>query len=366
MHKIPGRVLALSAMLAFAGLFPAIAQSEASAPAATTVPAEAAARSVLWPDFQVGQHVVLEMSYLDTAKAPKPTLATIDLDVIDKTDDVFTIRWKTSNARIPAALSGSPAAKFESLWNGTSGPTLEVLIQEDVGIIGLKNWEAARDEMLAASKRTLTGLPDETGSPASPEYIDAIVESLRKAVLSSQDAVESTLLKNVRGYFDGSYHEVAPGTSTTEDLDLPWPFGDDAEALVLPMTRATAVASVATDPAPVYELTMTMSVDSERFKELMQKFREEMADNLKNQNTDELAQSDIEIKLRWRLDTAKGWPTRASSSTRTSRGKDAKTETTSWTLVEGPTMKGAEPAEGAKAAQPDPAPKPDATQPAPK
>lgn len=162
MHKIPGRVLALSATLAFAGLFPAIAQSEPPAPAATTAPADATVRSVLWPDFQVGQHVVLEMSYLDTARAAKPILATINIDVVDKTDDVFTIRWTSSNVRIPRDLNRGNIQAFHCIMNGTAGPSLEILIQEDVGIIGLRNWEKARDTLLGDVRKELLRRPDKS------------------------------------------------------------------------------------------------------------------------------------------------------------------------------------------------------------
>ncbi len=344
---------ALSSLASAQGQTETPAAPDAVAPEAAPEGDPAApARSVLWPDFQVGQHVVLEMTYLDTSKAPKPVLATVTVEVIDKTDDVFTIRWTPSNVRIPRDFPNPSLAPFACVWNGTAGPTLEILIQEDVGVIALKNWEAARDQTVADAKRALVGITD-GDAVITPERADQVVNPMRNAILASKDAVEATLLRSVRGYFDGSYHEVAPGKSFTEELELPWPFGDAAEGLFLPMTRTTTVTTITTDPAPVYELLIDLKPDAQRFKELVTSIADQLPASLKSDEAMKRAESAVEIKVRWRLDTAKGWPTRASSTAR-SRGADqTTTQTVTWTLVDGPTMKAAEPKPDAAPAQPD-------------
>lgn len=341
-------------------------QTEAHAAAPEVAPAAAPegnpaapARSVLWPDFQVGQHVVLEMTYLDTSKTPKPILATINVEVIDKTDDVFTIRWTPSNARIPRDLPNRAMAPFMCVWDGTAGPTLDILIQEDLGVIGLANWEAARDQTVRDAKKAIIGLKGSDGFEITPEMADELVDPMRDTILANQDATEATLLRNARGYFDGSYHEVTPGDSLTEAIELPWPFGDAAEGLFLPMTRTTTLSTIVTDPAPVYELLIDLKPDGARFKELVTSLADQVSTSLKSEEVIQQAES-AAIKARWTLDMAKGWPTQASSTVH-SKGADKETrKTVAWTLVEGPTMKAAEP-KPAACAQPDAAPPAPAT-----
>ncbi len=334
---------------------PASAPAVASEVAAPETDPAAPARSVLWPDFQVGQHVVLEMTYLDTSKAPKPVLATINVDVIDKTGDVFTIRWTPSNARVPKEFPNPAFAPFACVWNATAGPTLEILIQEDVGIIGLKNWEGARDQAVADAQRALIGVQDK-GGVITAERAQQVVMPMREAILSTKDAVEASLLRNVRAYFDGSYHAVPPGSSFTHEFDAPWPFGEAAEGLVLPMTRTTSVNTLATDPAPVYELLIDLKPDAQRFKELITSLADRMPKSFRSDEMLKRAESAVETKVRWQFDTAKGWPTRASSTTRVANDTGVTTTTVTWTLVEGPKMKPADPKAQPEPAQPKPAP----------
>lgn len=369
--KIARTVSCLLAAAGFAASSLAFAQGQTETPAAAPdVAPEAApegdpapARSVLWPDFQVGQHLVLMMSYLDTKKSDKPVIATVTIDVIDKIDDTFIIRWKSSDARIPKDFRPMAMAPFLTIWDGLTGPTLEILVQEDVGVLGLRNWEAARDEALAESRAAMLKVRESDGTPTAPEKVDAILASFTQAALPNRDAVDVTLLKNVRVYFDGSYHSVAPGETSTEDLEIAWPFGGD-ENLALPMSRTTTLTTIATDPAPIYELLINLKPDDARFKELMKAFTDKMADNLKSAQLDRLANSTIEYKVRWRLDTAKGWPTRVSSTTRLQSGVDVTTQTVTYALIDGPTMKAAELKPDAAPAQPEAA-QPDAAQPNP-
>jgi hypothetical protein len=310
---------------------------EAAAPEGD--PADAApARSVLWPDFQVGQHVVLEMMYLDTSKAPKPILATITIDVLDKTDDVFTIRWTPSNARIPREFNEGRMMAFHCIMNGTAGPTLEVLIQEDVGVIGLRNWQEAGDALLADVRKELLVIADMSGGAMTPENVDSQVDSLKRMLFSTRDGVETTLLKNMRAYFDGSYHKVAPGESETSEFDVPWPFAQTQGDLMLPMTRTLSLATITVDPSPVYELSISVQPNPEKMKELLTSFIQSMPEGMKTKQVEELGNSTIENKIRWTFDTAKGWPTRTSATTRLKNGDQVTTQTSGFTLVEGPTM----------------------------
>jgi len=315
-------------------LAPAVAP-EAAAPEGDSAPA----RSVLWPDFQVGQHVVLEMTYLDTKKSPKPVVATVNIDVIDKIDDVFIMRWKATNPRIPNDFTPMAMAAFHTIWDGTAGPTLDILVQEDMGVLGVQNWEAARDEGLANAKVALLKLRENDGTPVAPEKVDALLASFAAAALPNEGAVDITLLRNVRSYFDGSYHTVAPGETQSEAIEIPWPFAGDA-GMSLPMDRTTALSIITTDPAPIYELSINIKPDDAKFKELMKAFTEQMADNLKGAQVDKIANSTIEHKIRWTFDTAKGWPTRVSSTTRLVNGGNVTTQTTTFTLVEGPMKEG--------------------------
>lgn len=350
------RVPALLAMCAWCGMFTiapiSLAQpvetnsTEAVAPAAPDAAAEgdsaAPARSVLWPDFQVGQRVVLEMSYVDTSKFSKPILATINVEVIDKIDDVFTIRWTPSNTRIPRDLPNRAMAHFMCVWNGTAGPSLDILIQENVGVIGLANWEAARDHAVAEAKKSIIGLKGTDGVEITPEMADTTVGPIRDAILANKDAAESSLLRNVRGYFDGAYHEILPGETVSEDLELPWPFGDE-EGLYLPATRTMHVTEATSNPAPTYDLRIEITPDRERFKALVNSLAERLDDRLKEPEVLDRAESAVNIKIRWQFDTAKGWPTRASSTSRITGDAGVIINTATWTLVKGPTMKSAEP-----------------------
>lgn len=322
---------------------------QAAAPEGDPAPA----RSVLWPDFQVGQHVVLEMTYLDTSKFAKPIFATINVEVIDKTDDVFTIRWTPSNTRLPRGFPSPAMAPYICVWNGTAGPTLDILIQEDLGVIGLANWEAARDQAVADATNALVGLKGSDGVEITPEMAAENVQALRDTILANKDATEATLLRNVRGYFDGAYHEVAPGEVVTEDLELPWPFGDE-EGLYLPATRTTRVEEPAAGPTPIYVLHIEIAPDRERFKALVNSLTETVAAKLKGPELAARAESAVSIKVRWQLDMSKGWTTRASSNTRITNETGLIINAVTWTLTQGPTMKADEPKPDA--APPSPAP----------
>lgn len=359
------RIQSIMCAIGFAVAIPlALAQAPNTAPAAPeandTKLDQAPARSILWPDFQVGQHVVLEMTYLDTKKSSKPVIATVTIDVVDKIDDVFIMRWKASNPRIPDDFKPMAIAAFHAVWDGTAGPTLDILVQEDSGVLGVQNWEAARDEGLASAKVALLKLRENDGTPVHPDKVDALLASFAAAALANEGAVDITLLRNVRAYFDGSYHTVAPGETQSEAIEIPWPFAGDA-AMSLPMDRTTSLSVISTDPAPIYELSINLKPDDAKMKELMKAFTEQMADNLKGSQVDKVANSTIEHKIRWTFDTAKGWPTRASSTTRIVNGGDVTTQTTTYTLVEGPTIKARDPeAPTADPAQPNPAQQPPA------
>lgn len=350
---------------------PAPTEPAPAQPAAPEAPAPdaAPARSVLWPDFQVGQHVVLEMSYLDTSKSAKPILATVNIDVVDKADDVFTIRWTPSNPRVPRDFNGGAMMTFHCIMNGTAGPSLDVLVQEDVGVIGVHNWEEARDAMLADVRKDLLALSDASNGALTHEHVDSQIESLNRMLFATRDATETTLLKNMRSYFDGSYHEIAPGESEATEFEMPWPFAGGAEDLKLPMTRTLSLATIATDPALVYELSINVQPDPEKMKELLTSFVQRMPEGMKTKQVEQFANSTIENKIRWTFDTAKGWPTRVSGTTRVKNAEQLTTQTSTFTLTEGPTMKAQDTppdaAQPANSAQPNSAPAPAAPQAAP-
>ncbi len=76
----------------------------------------------------------------------------------------------------------------------------------------------------------------------------------------------------------------------------------------------------------------------EKMKELLTSFIQSMPEGMKTKQVEELGNSTIENKIRWTFDTAKGWPTRTSATTRLKNGDQVTTQTSGFTLVEGPTM----------------------------
>lgn len=307
------------------------------------------ARSVLWPDFQVGQRAVLEMSYLDSSKSAKSILATITVEVIDKTDDVFTIRWTPSDTLVPRDFNAGMTRWFHCIMNGTAGPPLEIQIQEDAGYVGIRNWREASDKALTDIRDSLLRIGSGTGNALSGAQVDETIAPLRDTVFGSQEAAESTLFKNANAYFEGSYHEITPGQTVVTQLEVPWPFGDAEAGLVLPMTRTLSLATIATEPTPVYELSIHQEHDAERMKALLKSFAENLPEEMRSEEVRRITNSNIETKTRWRFDAAKGWPTRVSSTTRFDNAGQVVTHSVSYTLIDGPTMKVAdEPAEAPK------------------
>lgn len=334
---------------------PKVAPEAAPEPAAPEREPPAPARSVLWPDFQVGQHAVLEMMFLDTSMSTKPILATIDVEVIDKTDDVFTIRWTPNNARVPSDFNGGRMVQFLCIMNGTAGPPLEIQIQEDAGYLGLRNWKEASERALADMRESILSIGRGTANAIPADQVDQMIAPLRTSLFATQDAADSALYRNASGFFDGAYAQITPGQTLSTAMEVPWPFGDAKEGLMLPMTRTLSLATVATEPALVYELLIHQEHDAERMKDLMESFAQNLPEDMRGDEVNRITNSEIELKTRWRFDAAKGWPVRASSTVRLTSAAHVITRSMTYTLVEGPTMKAVENSPDATPLQPDPA-----------
>lgn len=356
------RVPALLAMCAWCGMLTIAPISLAETPPVAAVPSESAPQSapaaapdedlaesspsVLSPRFQVGQHAVIKQTLRESRKGNHLVSHLVDVNVIDKINDTFVIRWQMRPFDVPDGTDPAKRAAMEAAVL----PPIDILFEEGVGVAGIRHWQATRDKFLDVAEKLSLATPQRDGTPADPAEIAKVIEIMRSTLMNTREGAESILLKRIRGYFDGGYHELTPGDPHEQEVELPFPVG--RSGVLVPMTQTTLIEAPTSEPATQYTCVVELRVDrgnaANAIREIVTALANDLGDPA-NVSDDERAEFDrmlneasIEQTFRWTLDVTRGWPASASSHYKVHVLDETITDEMTWTLVDGPTMKAVE------------------------
>ncbi len=312
-----------------------------------------AAPSLLSPRFQVGQRAVIKQTLRESRKGNHLVSHLVDVEVVEKINDTFIIRWQMRPFDPPEGADPATRAAMEA----TVLPPIDIIFEEGVGIAGVRHWKATRDKFLDIAEKLSLATPQPDGKPADAAVIAKTIDVMRKTLMNTREGAEAILLKRIRGYFDGGYHELTPGEPHEQEVELPFPVG--RSGVLVPMTQTTLIERPTSDPATHYTCVVELRVDRGNAASAIREIVTALADDLGDPadfSEDERAEFDrmlneatIEQTFRWTLDVSLGWPSFASSHYKVRVLDENMTDEMTWTLVEGPSMKVA--AEGDKAAE---------------
>lgn len=327
------------AIASWAPVAPAEPTSEAfqaSEPDALTL------ETVLWPEFQVGQHAVIKQTLRESKRGNQLVTNLVDVEIIEKINDTFVIRWQIRPFDIPEGADPATRAALESPL-----PPIEILFEEGVGVVGVRHWKDTREKFLALAMKLGLATPEADGTPTDPEKMANIIDMMRRTMMNTREAAEAILLKRIRGYFDGAYHPVPPGERHEEEGQIPWPLAKPGQPVTVPIIQSISVEQQS-EPATHYTCTIQMRIDRGRASDVLREFVTtlvpEMADPQTSTDEDRaqferlLNEMSIERTLTWTLDLSIGWPSAVSSTSKIRLLDDVQIEESTWTLIEGPTM----------------------------
>jgi hypothetical protein len=292
------------------------------------------AKSILWPRFEVGQRVILRQMMRQPPNGA--VAARVQVDVVGHEGDTFVLRWQVMKPETPVGLAGTELKRFEKLTENLKSPAIDLLIREKVGVIGVKNWEQARDETLALTERLVLEEAKGSGKNLDPERLKKVTEAMRSHMMNTRAATEVLLLNQIRPYFDGSYYEIHPGQERVEDVVTPWPFGG-GDSRGIPAKRTIKLTAVDPRDADHLDFSIDISLDAEVLAKAARNGVEDVAKTLDpGKPLPEIRSMEVNIAFRWQFDQKRGWPTKVSSVKSQSTDGKRTTEEISWTLVTGP------------------------------
>ncbi len=295
--------------------------------------AQPAVRSLLVPKFEKGQHVVLRQFNHQGQDGKGTVSSKVFVDVVEKAGDDVLLRWQVSEPEAPEGLTEEEHAKFNKMFANAKSPVMELVFKEGEGLIGIRDWEKTRDEIIALTERLMKESPELGGG--DPEALSKAIFGMRR-LMSSREATERILLKQVRPYFEGFYHRIEPGAQRVEEAQLPVPFG---RTTIVPAKRTVQLTAASQTDPDVYTLIIDQVIDRDAAAEAIQAVVNDLAKGMGK--TDALPTSmdiDISIALRWSFDTRRGWPSQVSIKNTQKIGSRNSVDEFSWMLLEGPSI----------------------------
>lgn len=324
---------------------------EGGRPGLVKLDAAALVGRMLWPRFEKGQRVVLRQTARKSRGGDLVIASRVTVDVLEKDGDRWVLRWRVGDVEVPAGLPEDQRRAVAAMVSRMKSPALDIEVQEGVGSVGLRDWEKARDDVVALSEKIIREAP--RTAPMDEAQLAATLEAAKRR-MSTREATEDLLLKQVRPYFDGAYHEVAPNKPKGERVELDMPLG--------PVGRWPAERTIRVEqPDPSRPGRLTVHIAAAVDKSAAKSILEEAARQAKEKTGDASAVPapdaiDLGYTLDWTIDGGEagegtppgtGWPSNVKYRTTQRVGEREWWEEYTWTLVEGPTLTGGEPGAGA-------------------
>lgn len=286
---------------------------------------------VLSPRFENGQRVVLRQTSQKSRSGDLVIANRVSVEVLEKAGDQWVLRWQVGEVEVPEGLPEDQRRAVAAMVAQMKSPSLDILVREGVGSVGLRDWEKARDDVLALSEKLIREAP--RTAPMDEGQLTAAIDAARKR-MSTREATEELLLKQVRPYFDGAYHEVAPDKPKQESVVLAMPLG--------PVSQWPAKRTIRIEPADAARpddvtVHIEASVDRDGAKAILEEAARQAKEKTGDaSNVPAPDAVDLGYKLDWTLDTRAGWPSRVNYRTEQRVGERSWWESYTWTVVEGP------------------------------
>lgn len=274
--------------------------------------------SVLRPRFKVGQRAVIGLTNRASRRGTS-LQRTIDVEVIEQAEGATVLRWHERPIDHPRLLELSPGLRDAIR---APVPYLDIIFTDNVGVTGIRNWQAAfdgyNDYLLSCDLQA----PTFDGKAVDPAPLIAKREELRS---TPRDAAEAWLLKEVRGYFRGAFRPVRPGQKVEIEEQLPFELDEDAVATI-PFLLTVSLDTPIGNPPKEYRCRITSRFHPEKSREPLRdvlfklasdrpEFQGVKEDELRDALSKATATMTGDTTAEWILDVERGWPSAASETT---------------------------------------------------
>lgn len=309
------------------------ADSQGDKPTLVKLDAAKIVGRMLWPRFEKGQRVVLRQTAQKSRGGDLVIASRVTVDVLEKDGDRWVMRWRVGDVEVPDGLPEDQKRAVAALVSRMKSPAFDIEVREGVGTVSLRDWEKARNDVIALSEKIIREAP--RTAPMDEAQLAATLEAAKQK-MSTREVTEEVLLKQVRPYFDGAYHEVAPGKPKVERVELAMPLGPVS---VWPAERTISVEQPDKAQPGNLAVHITATVDKTAAKSILEEAARQAREKTGNaSNVPAPDAIDLGYTLDWSLDAKAGWPLSVKYRINQRVGERSWWEEYNWTLVEGPSV----------------------------
>jgi hypothetical protein len=247
----------------------------------------------------------------------------VDIEVSEAGKDGYVVRWTYGETRLDNPEQNlSPIVR--SMSNLLKGIHLDIEIDADGNMTGLRNWQAVRK---LADKIATTLLDEVKGGGLDDAARDRLGKQLR-AMLSTKEKIEQLCFREAQVFFLPVGHSFRPGKPLELDDELPNPLGGEA----IPTKTVFALKSHEKATGRV-AVTWKQSADPNVTARVMEKTLRDLAKQTGAPvpNGEMLKAMQIEDSAEYTLDRVSGWPLNFTHTRTMSTGPDAMKDTLTFT-----------------------------------